>query len=201
MFGRMFCWWYFRIFHRGFAIVMVLSFLNNKKKKHWFVALFKMEKNTDLGCAPSVALQNQTVPRTVIGVNGFPIAIPYAVLNCLVMPTQTLQCVCTRWCACIPIVSPFNRTLGCQWKMDTERIYSLVQKNKKNRSYSFELMWYKWKTGIDEDKGTYFGTLPNADNFRFKPLLVYSSFKTGVDLIILNVAWPVLYPFKEHFCP
>ena len=70
--------------------------------------------------------------------------------------------------------------------MDTERIYSLVQKNKKNRSYSFELMWYKVKT--DEDKGTYFGTLPNADNFRFKPLLVYSSFKTGVDLIILNVA-------------
>jgi hypothetical protein len=60
--------------------------------------------------------------------------------------------------------------------MDTERIYSLVQKNKKNRSYSFELMWYKLKTGFDEDKGTYFGTLPNADNFRFKPLLVYSKF-------------------------
>ncbi|KAJ6918487.1 hypothetical protein NC651_012667 [Populus alba x Populus x berolinensis] len=52
-----------------------------------------MEKNTDLGRAPSVALQNQTVPRTVIGVNGFPIATPYAVLNCLVMPTQTLQLV------------------------------------------------------------------------------------------------------------
>ncbi|KAJ6929036.1 hypothetical protein NC652_013030 [Populus alba x Populus x berolinensis] len=26
-----------------------------------------MEQNTDLGHAPSVALQNQTVPRTVIG--------------------------------------------------------------------------------------------------------------------------------------